>query len=100
MKNTLKIFMSQGLDKACLVQRFLVRALNLCSGLLVSSLIEISPDKIGMFICMSVKPIISFLENTFFNQSKKLTTISFLNGQPQKIIYIIITFSHLLWQFY
>ena len=30
--------MSQGLDKACLVQRFLAQALNLCLGLLVSSL--------------------------------------------------------------
>ena len=39
LKNTLKIFMSQGLDKACLVQRFLAQALNLCSGLLVSSLV-------------------------------------------------------------
>ena len=39
LKNTCKIFMSQGLDKACLVQRFLAQALNLCSGLLVSSLL-------------------------------------------------------------
>ena len=30
LKNTCKIFMSQGLDKACLVQRFLAQALNLC----------------------------------------------------------------------
>ena len=41
LKNTLKIFMSQGLDKACLVQRFLAQALNLCSGLLVSSLVSL-----------------------------------------------------------
>ena len=31
--------MSQGLAKACLVQRFLAQALNLCLGLLVSSLV-------------------------------------------------------------
>ena len=42
LKNTLKIFMSQGLDKACLVQRFLAQALNLCSHLLVSSLLLIA----------------------------------------------------------
>ena len=41
LKNTCKIFMSQGLDKACLVQRFLAQALNLCSGLLVSSLVSL-----------------------------------------------------------
>ena len=37
-------FMSQGLDMACLVQRFLAHALNLCSGLLVSSLMGFHPN--------------------------------------------------------
>ena len=40
LKNTCKIFMFQGLHKACLVQRFWAQALNLCQGLLVSSLCE------------------------------------------------------------
>ena len=45
--------MSQGLDKACLVQRFLVQALNLCSGLLVSSLAAIGQHIFkGVFECL------------------------------------------------
>ena len=48
LKNTCKIFMSQGLDKACLVQRFLAQALNLCSGLLVSSLVQMSASLVPL----------------------------------------------------